>query len=176
METIPVALFGDEKKAAPVQQRLVQSGLNASINNRPRLTCLWFQSRDTAGVRIEVPADQFERAEQLLLNWDAAEGALGMAIRCPECRSFRVEYPQYARHSLLTNLAVGILAQLGFVEKDFYCEDCHYTWPKEGTRVRRDRSHEAPFYFIEGVEQTTLKRPGAETSTSTLPEEHRKAA
>jgi hypothetical protein len=176
METIPLALFGDRKKAEPVQQRLVQAGFNASINDRPRLTCLWFESHDTAGVRVEVPADQFGNAEQFLLNWDAAEGALDQAIRCPECHSLRVDYPQYAKHSLLTNLGMGLLAQVGFVEKDYYCEDCHYTWPKEGTRARRDRSHLAPFYFIEGIEQTTLKHRGVQPSNSTLPEEHRKAA
>ena len=66
METIPLALFGDRKKAEPVQQRLVQAGFNASINDRPRLTCLWFESHDTAGVRVEVPSDQFANAEQFL--------------------------------------------------------------------------------------------------------------
>jgi hypothetical protein len=70
-----------------------------------------------------------------------------------------VEYPQYARHSLLTNLAMGLLAEVGLVEKDYYCEDCHYTWPKQGMRARRNRSHTAPYYFIEGVEQTTLPPP-----------------
>ncbi len=171
METMPVALFGDGAKAEAVLQRLVQAGFGAILDERPRLTTLWFVPKKKACVRVEVPTDQFERAEQSLLDWDASEGALGGAIRCPECHSLRVEYPQYAEHSLLTNLALGLLAEVRLLEKHFYCQDCHYTWPKEGTKARRDRPHLAPYYFIEGVEQSTL---GAKTSQP--PQEHRQAA
>ncbi len=150
---MPLALFSSRGKAEPIRQRLVAAGIPAEVHDELRLEKLWFVSRQSAGARIEVPADQFERAEQLLLDWDAAEGALRQAIRCPECKSLRVEYPQFARHSLLTNLGPGVLAELGFVQKDFYCEDCHFTWPKEGTRPKRNRPHEAPYYFIEGVVQ-----------------------
>ncbi len=150
---MPLALFSSRAKAEPIQQRLAAAGIPGEIHEELRLEKLWFVSRKSAGARIEVPADQFERAENLLLNWDAAEGALRDAIRCPECKSLRVEYPQAAHHSLLTNLGPGLLAQLGLVQRDYYCEDCHYTWPKEGTRARRQRPHEAPYYFIEGVVQ-----------------------
>ncbi len=152
---MPLALFSSRGKAEPIRQRLVAAGIPAEVHDELRLEKLWFVSRQSAGARIEVPADQFERAEQLLLDWDAAEGALRQAIRCPECKSLRVEYPQFARHSLLTNLGPGVLAELGFVQKDFYCEDCHYTWPKEGTRPKRNRPHEAPYYLIEGVVQSS---------------------
>ncbi|HLH57285.1 MAG TPA: hypothetical protein VKY92_27145 [Verrucomicrobiae bacterium] len=154
MNSMSVALFSDRAKAEPLKQRLTQAGFNAQINEHPGLTTLWFVARPAARVRIEVPGDQFERAEQTLLDWDAAEGALSQAIRCPECNSFRIEYPQYARNSLLTNLGMGIAAMFGLVERDYYCEDCHFTWPREGTRPRRNRPHLAPWYFIDGVEQT----------------------
>ena len=173
MNTMPVALFGDRAKAEPVQQRLARAGFNAQINECPSLTRFWFVSHPAGGVRVEVQADQFESAEQMLLDWDAAEGALNQAIRCPECSSLRVDYPQYAKHSLLTNLAMGLFAQLGLVERDYYCEDCHYTWPKAGTRPARTRPNQAPYYFIEGVEQT---RRGVARPTSVPEEEHRKAA
>ncbi|HZR21869.1 MAG TPA: hypothetical protein VFE51_31595 [Verrucomicrobiae bacterium] len=151
---MPVALFSNPAKAQPVRDRLAQAGFAATINEGPPLSKLWFVSDRAAGIRVEVPADQYNRAEQFLLDWDGAEGALGSAIRCPECGSLRVDYPQYARHSLLTNLAMGLLAQLRVIEKDFYCEDCHFTWPKQGLKPRRTNPHSAPFYFIEGVEQT----------------------
>jgi hypothetical protein len=174
MNRIPLALFSDRSKAAPVQQRLAEAGLDTNINDSPPLSRLWFVSRPKAGVRVEVSAAQFERAKQLLIDWDSTEGALRDAIRCPECQSLRVDYPQYAKHSLLTNLALGLLATLGLVEKDYYCEDCHYTWPKEGAWPRRDRPHLAPFYFIEGVEQT--RRAVSKQQPSNPAEEPRKAA
>lgn len=153
MTRIPVALFNDRARAEPVQKRLAESGIQAEIHDELRLEKLWFVSKPAAGVRIEVPANQFEETEQLLLKWDT-EGALRGAIRCPECKSLRVDYPQFTRKSMLTNLAMGLAAEAGLVEKEYYCEDCHYTWPKEGTKSPRDRPHMAPYYFIEGIEQT----------------------
>ena len=173
MNCMPVALFNDRAKAEPVRQNLAATGINATINDHPRLTNLWFVGSHTAGVRIEVPAKQFERAEQLLLEWDTVEGALRQAVRCPECRSLRVDYPQYAKNSLLTNLAMGALAQLGLIEKDYYCEDCHFAWPKQGIQPRRNRPNLAPFYFIDGVEQNTSAPAGGGHSA---PEQERKAA
>jgi len=172
MNRVPVVLFTDRARAQPIRQRLIESGLNAEFNDSPTLPKLWFVSRARAGVRIEVPEEQFGSAEQLLLDWDEAEGALHDAIRCPECGSLRVEYPQFAKNSLLTNLALGLLASVGFLEKNYYCEDCHFTWPKQGIRKRRDRSHLAPFYFIDGVERTKMAQQG----NSDEAQERRKAA
>jgi hypothetical protein len=171
MNRVPVVLFSDRDHAERVQQRLTQAGFDAKINENPHLAKLWFVSTDSAGTRVVVPPEHSQEAEQLLLELDRAEGTLRYAIRCAECGSLRVDYPQYARHSLLTNLAIGLLAELRLIEKDYYCEDCHYAWPKEGTRARRDRPHLAPYYFIEGVEQSKLQA----RDLSQEPQEHRKA-
>ena len=172
MNTLPVALFSDRAKAEPVRQRLAELGFEASLCEGTGLTKLWLISDRAGCARVEVPAQQFNKAEQFLIEWDAAEGALRGAIRCPECGSFRVDYPQYARHSLLTNLAMGLMAQLHFIEREFYCDDCQFTWPKAGTRPSLARPHSAPFYFINGVEQTRF----AARDQSTAPAERRKAA
>lgn len=172
MNKVPVVLFNDRAKAQPIRQRLTESGVNAEINDSPRLPMLWLVSGKGCGVRVEVPTEQLVRTERLLLDWDASEGLLRDAIRCPECHSLRVAYPQYAEHSLLTNLFMGLSAVIGLGEKDYYCQDCHFTWPKEGTRARGDRPHLAPYYFIEGIEQTGR----VPQSHSRTPQEPRKAA
>ena len=156
MNRTPIALFNDRAKAEPIQHRLAEAGITAEIHDELRLEKLWFVGKSGCGMRLEVPANQFERAEQMLIDWDAAEGALRDAIHCPECGSLRVDYPQFTRKSLLTNLAMGVAANVGLMEKEYYCEDCHFTWPKEGSKPRRNRSNMAPYYFIEGVEQTGL--------------------
>jgi hypothetical protein len=150
---MPVALFGNRTQAEPAQQRLVQAGFAAEIVGEVPLQKLWFVSRRSAGVTLEVAAAQFEAAERKLLDWDAVDGSLRDAIRCPQCKSLRVEYPQFTRRSLLTNLVMGLAAGIGLVEKDYYCEDCHFTWPKEGNQPRRVRRHMPPYYFIEDVEE-----------------------
>lgn len=158
MNWTSVALFSERSKAEQIEQRLRQAGFTTCIAPEPPLARLWFVSKRSAYF-LEVPAEQFGRAEQFLLEVDRVEGSLAGSIRCPECRSLRVDYPQYARNSLLTNLAVGTAAELGVVEKTFYCEDCHFTWPREGTRPRRNPAHGAPYYFIEGIEQTAKEEP-----------------
>jgi hypothetical protein len=158
MNRIPIALFNDCARAEPIQRRLVQAGIAAELHDELRFEKLWFVGKPDCGVRIEVPAGQFERAEQKLVEWDASEGALRDAIHCPECKSLRVYYPQFTRKSMLTNLAMGVVANVGLMDKEYYCEDCHFTWPKEGVKPRRDRPHMSPYYFIEGVEQTGLHR------------------
>ncbi len=167
MNRLPVALFGRRNAAEPVCARFREKGIPAEIHDELRLEKLWFVPKGSAGARLEVPAEEFERAEQMLHDWDATEGGVEGAIRCPECHSLRVDYPQFTRKSLMTNLALGLASSVGMVEKEFYCEDCHFTWPKEGTAPRRDRPHMAPYYFIEGV----VVGQGRESK-----EEHRKAA
>ena len=163
MNRMVVALFGNRAKAEPVQQRLVARGFEAEIHDELRLEKLWFIPKHGAGVRVEVPAKDYERACQILLELDAKDGLLSEAIRCPECKSSRVDYPQFTRKSLIPNLVLGALATVGGVEKQFYCHDCHFTWPKEGTRPSRVRPHMAPHYFIDGIPQPQ-------------PDEHRHAA
>ncbi len=154
MNRTPVAHFSTRSQAEPLQKRLAEVGCHSEIHDELWLEKLWFVSRPVAGARIEVPVKEFERAHRFLLEWDAAEGVLRDSIRCPECKSLNVDYPQFTRKFFVPNLAMGMLAEMGLVEKDYYCVDCHCTWPKEGTRTSRARPHMAPHYFIEGVEQT----------------------
>jgi hypothetical protein len=155
MSWMVVALFSRTAKAEPIAKRLTEAGFTTRIQGESWLHALWFVRKRSAGARVEVPSDQFERAQQCLLNFDATTGALAEAVRCPECHGLRVRYPQSAEHSMLTNLTLGTAAMLGVVEKHYYCEKCHYTWPRDGTQARRDRPHMAPYYFVEGIEQTT---------------------
>src|SRR5262249_6188016 len=119
MNRIPVAIFNYRAKAEPLQERLAAAGVPAEIHDELRLEKLWFVAKPAAGVRLEVPAQHFERACRLLQSWDVAEGALREAVRCPECKSLRVDYPQFTRKSLVTNVAIGLVAALGAVEKEY---------------------------------------------------------
>lgn len=167
MNRIPLALFNHRSQAEPIQQRLARAGVNAIIEDELLLQKLWYVSKQAAGARLAVAAEHFELAEKLMVAWDIAEGALKDAIRCPECRSFRVDYPQFARNSVMTNMAAGVAAKLGLVEKDYYCEHCHYTWPKE--LPARKRAHLAPYYFIEDISNTAPKSQSVPTAPPITP-------
>jgi hypothetical protein len=159
MSTIRIALFMDVGEAEPVRERLVQAGIPAQIHHEPNLAMLWFVSKSAGGVRLEVPTDSAEHSRQLLLEWDAANGLLHGAIRCPECASLRIDFPQFTQKSLFTNLAMGLVAELRLLEREYYCEDCHCMWPRPGTKPGHVRRHMAPNYFIEGVGPMTLPLP-----------------
>src|SRR5690348_8583825 len=116
MSRMRVAFFDDRAGAEPICQRLVQAGIHAEIHNESRLAKLWFVSKSRTGVQLEVSVNEVERVRHLLTRWDTESGGLNAAVRCPECGSMRIEYPQFTEKSFFTNLAIGLLAELRFVE------------------------------------------------------------
>src|SRR5207245_2847288 len=96
---------------------------------------LWYIAKPLASVHIRVHEPDYERARQLIKDWDKADGALHDAILCPECHSSRVEFPQIARRSVLPNLFGGLAAALHLIPLEYYCRDCHFTWPREGQKL-----------------------------------------
>jgi hypothetical protein len=149
MNHVRIALFNEREAAELIRQRLEQAGIPGEIHAAPGLAILWFVSGKAIGARLEVPARLERLACKLLVDWDSAENGLRAVLRCPECGSFRVDYPQVTRKSLITNLALGLFAALGLLEKDYYCEDCHCMWAKQRTNPRAARAHMAPDYFLE---------------------------
>ena len=145
MNRIRLALFRDRTSASSVRERLVKVGIRAELHDELQLERLWFVSKSLAGVRLEVPFEQLAPATKLLFDWHTTDNA----IRCPQCKSLRVDYPQFTRKSLLTNLVIGLLAEFRVVERDYYCEECHYMWPGPRVGPNRKRAHLAPNYFIE---------------------------
>ena len=164
MNWVTVVTFNEAAQAEPLKQRLRESNIPAEIRQEYLLERLWFVAKPVAGVRLKVPSADYENALRLLHTWDAAEGDLRYAIRCPECGSSRIEYPQFTRKFFLPNL-IGLLSGLGIIEREFYCEDCQFTWPREGHRHSRVRPHMAPYYFLEGIPRPDLDPKKAKPET-----------
>jgi hypothetical protein len=148
MNTMPIATFKSPEGAQPVVDRLTKAGLHPRLGHAAMLEKLWFVSKPKCCVSLEVPANEFERSEQMLIDWDD-QGVLSDAIRCPQCGSFRVQYPQFTRKSNIPNVFLGLAAEVGVVEKDFYCDDCHLTWAGPEVKPAKPRKHMAPNYFVE---------------------------
>lgn len=109
---------------------------------------LVFWTRPFATQKVYVKGNEFNRARALLEDLDKKGNVLEDAIRCPECGSPRVDYPHYTR-KFITPLLIELLMSLGQWERQCYCADCHYTWPR-AAKVRpqldllgwkRKRSH-----------------------------------
>lgn len=144
---VTVATFNEPVPAEPLKQRFEKAGIHAEIHNESKYEWSWFVARPIAAFRLKVHKKDFETALRLLNEWDAADGALRDAVRCPQCGHSRVEYPQFTRKFFLPNL-VGLASALGIFEKEFYCQDCGCMWPKE-VKTHPPRKHSAPAYFIE---------------------------
>lgn len=154
MSRIRLALFPNRETAMAVCEQLLDAGILAEIHEELQLERFWFVSRAATGARLEVPLRQWRRAVSLIQEWDPDIGGLRCAIHCPECHSLRVDYPQFTRKSFLTNLAIGLMAELRLVEREYYCEDCHCMWSRQESPRRKPRTHLAPNYFIEGLEDS----------------------
>ena len=130
MNKIPIASFDEKDKAAVLRDRLQAAGVRAEVYDESALQKFWFMSEPLAGQKVRVEEQDFDRAMHLLSDLDAKEHVLRDAVRCPECGSSRVEYPQFTRKFITTTL-VEIFCTTKLLEKQFYCFDCHHTWPKE---------------------------------------------
>jgi len=128
MKTMTVASFNERDQAQHLRERLAQAGIEAELFDESRLQKYWFLSKPHAAVKLRVEAPDFDRARELLNGLDEVENALHDAVRCPQCRSSRVEYPQFTR-KFVTPTFVEIFCFLHLMEREFYCEDCQFTWP-----------------------------------------------
>jgi hypothetical protein len=128
MGPVTVLTFNEIEEALALKQRLEQAGICAEIQDDHEVQKLWFMSHPLASVHLNVPEAEQERVIHLLKEWDAREGVLQDAIHCPECGSPRIQFPQFTRRIASAWLG-GLLCALGLMQRQFYCKDCHYTWP-----------------------------------------------
>jgi len=97
MEMVTVATFNEPQQAEPLKQRLERAGIQSEVHDERNLQRYWFMSETLAGIRLRVEKHSYQKARELLEGWDRVDDALHDAIHCPECKSSRVEYPQFTR-------------------------------------------------------------------------------
>jgi hypothetical protein len=130
-----IATFNEPAKAKSLKQRFQQAGVRTDIHNEGHLQQVAFMSRPQANVKLMVDDDEFERAQSLMMEWEKTEPDIAAAIiRCPQCNSSNVEYPQMTRKAITPGM-VSLLWALRILPKEFYCQDCHFTWSNEEERT-----------------------------------------
>jgi len=127
---VTIATFNEPAKAKHLKTRFQEAGVKADVHNEGHLQKMAFMSEPRASAKVLVHEDDFEKANQLMLDWEASDPEVGSAIRCPQCRSPRIEYPQLTRKFITPGIA-SILFAMKIFPKEFYCHSCHYTWPAE---------------------------------------------
>jgi hypothetical protein len=129
MKPVHLASFSNWTDAVLIQQRLQQAGIPAHVRRT-----FWYTLENTGAIKLAVNKDKWGVARALLQEWAVTSRPLQNALRCPECHSFRVQYPQLGRKFISLSLIARILP---FFEKEFYCQDCHFIWPKNPSHITR---------------------------------------
>jgi hypothetical protein len=123
-----VATFNEAEKAQVVKNKLEKAGMSATLEDESKLQKFCFLSRQLASHRVYVGDENAEKARQLLIAADATDHIMDGAVHCLQCGSARVDYPQFTR-KFMTTTFVEIFCLLRLIDKTFYCQDCHFTWP-----------------------------------------------
>lgn len=123
--------FDEIEPAEKLAERMREAGLTAEIrDDSGEQKWKMFNLSPRAHIQVVGPERDADIAFTKLTEWDKADGALAEAVRCPECGSTRIEYPQFSRRTIMGAWPAA-LAAAGVIEKDFYCNSCQYTWPAE---------------------------------------------
>lgn len=138
---VTIATFDDPAKAKHLKRRLQDAGLKADLHNQGRLQSVVTMSEPHASAKVMVVEEDFEAANKLMTEWEATDPEIGAAIRCPQCKSPRIQYPQLTR-KFMTPWLASIMFALKIFPKEFYCEDCHFTWGKDGDPLPRPAAWE----------------------------------
>lgn len=132
---VTIATFNEPAQAKSLKTRFNEAGLHADVHNEAPLQQIGFMSKPQANAKVLVDDKDFERAQGLMVEWEATDPVIAAAvIRCPQCGSSRIEYPQMTRKFLTPGLVI-LLCAMKIIPKEFYCEDCHYTWNNEEERT-----------------------------------------
>jgi hypothetical protein len=126
-----IASFNEAAHAEALVERLGKEGIEADVHDESdqQKWQLW-NLRPRAHLLVRVGVNDETRARALLQVWAAEPENIVGAVRCPECGSFSIEYPQFSRKTLLGALP-SALAAAGVIEQAYYCQKCHFTWPAE---------------------------------------------
>jgi hypothetical protein len=125
---VTIATFNDQAKAKHLRDRFQEVGVHADVLGEGAMQRVAFMSKPQANVKVKVEEGDFEKAQKLMREWESADPEIGCAVRCPQCGSGEIEYPQLTR-KFLTPAIASVLFALKIFPKEFYCRACHYTWP-----------------------------------------------
>jgi transposase-like protein len=130
-QVITIATFNSRPPADALAAKLKDAGIEAGVFDEGPTQRIWFWVKEPrAHMRVRIPREFEARANELLASWDQSQNILREAVRCPDCKSSRIEYPQFSRRAALT-FFFAILQALGFFPRQYFCRTCHFQWEND---------------------------------------------
>lgn len=125
-----VAIFDKDEEAMPFKERLESKGIHAEVLHEPKTESYWM-THEHGDVQLKVDEGRLAEAKHLIDEWRDSGELNASPVKCPECGSTRVQYPQYTRKFILPVVAQFIFS--GF-KNEYYCKDCHAMWSADDIR------------------------------------------
>src|SRR5947208_13871192 len=120
---VTLATVNEPAKARQLTRRVQDAGIKADVHNEAPLQQVGFMSRPQANAKVMVEDVDFEKAQEQMIEWEATDPDISAAlIRCPQCGSSNIEYPQMTRKFMTTAL-VGVLCAKKIIPKVYYYQD-----------------------------------------------------
>ena len=136
-QTIILATFNQAVPAEALKDRLIGAGLHADLTDDSGTQAFYMNRHPRANMHVHVRKEEYETATKLLQGWEK-EGVMAEAVRCPQCGSSRIEYPQFSRRTA-GSFFFAMLAAARLIPREYYCENCQFTWPDKVTpEIDRD--------------------------------------
>jgi DNA-directed RNA polymerase subunit M/transcription elongation factor TFIIS len=128
---VTIATYDDPAKAKHLKHRFQESGVRADAATEGQMQAAAAGADQLSHIRVKVEERDFAKAQSLMVEWEKSDPQIVAAIRCPQCGSPRIHYPQMARKFPFVTGLFGILLAMKIIPKEYYCEDCQHTWTKE---------------------------------------------
>ncbi|HEY4416436.1 MAG TPA: hypothetical protein VGO57_12160 [Verrucomicrobiae bacterium] len=127
-----IVLFESEAACRAMEKFLEGKGFEARSYNDRWLQLFLFLCPPRLTYRLQVRADEFQAAVDLLKG--ESTPLLDQAMHCPSCGSLQVNYPQMTRKFFLPTLVLHLGIIFRIIEHQCYCEHCHFMWdhPSKG--------------------------------------------
>ncbi|MEA3206991.1 MAG: hypothetical protein QOE70_48 [Chthoniobacter sp.] len=134
---ITVATFNEREPADALAARLREAGFAADVyDESSEQKWKLFNLTPRAHMRVRVHTSEEAGVLAKLDEWKD-DPIFTSAMHCPECGSSRIEFPQFSRRTIMGALPAA-LAATGLIDKQFYCEACHFTWPALPAKVQHE--------------------------------------
>lgn len=137
-QVITLATFNEAGPAESLKDRLHDAGFHAEVMDDSSAQAIFFMNRHPkAHMHVQVRKEEFDTARTRLRDWES-DGVMSQAVRCPQCGSSRIEFPQFSRRTA-GSMFFAMLSAAHLIPREYYCEDCQFTWPdKVVAEVERD--------------------------------------
>src|SRR6266480_326176 len=102
---VTIATFNEPAKARQLKRRFHDVGVKADVHNEAPLQQVAFMSRPQANAKVMVDDNDFEKAQGLMVEWEATDPDIAAAlIHYPGARRRSLRDENYSERILLSGL------------------------------------------------------------------------